>query len=297
MSGVPIIGKVFEEVERGVKYVGGQVIEAHEKAFDVAEKGFKHAVSEIDKNPLLKAIVVVAIVYFTVGAAVQYFSASAATTGVAAGSQSAMLASQTAAFGAEGAALTAQALASNAAVGAAAAGTAAAAVPAATTGAATTGAATAGAEAGASVAAGGEAAGGIGGWISANPVQATLLGQAGVGAAQGYAAGEAAKDNERSRREAEERAYAEAQRVRDERGLFGFDKDGNYGGSSGIIGSNVQGSVDEQGQPANAAATQTGTGATAAPIIAGQQVASVAPIKAPTVAVQRSELPKLNPRR
>ncbi len=52
MSGVPIIGKVFKEIEKGVK----------------------HVIKEIDKNPVLKAVVIAAAVYFTYSAAASYFS-------------------------------------------------------------------------------------------------------------------------------------------------------------------------------------------------------------------------------
>lgn len=276
MSGVPIIGKIFEEVQ----------------------KGLSHISKEIDKSDTIKAIIVVAAIYFTVGAATGAFSASGATGAATAGatSQSAMLASQTAAFGAEGAALTAEALASNAAAGAVVAGGASAAAPAAgsapTASAAATGTTTGTAAGTAETAGAAGAEGGIGGWIEANPTQATILGQATLGAVQGSSAEDAENKRQQIRKEEEDRARDE----RLNRGLLGYDREGKYAGKAGIVGSNIQ-------QPAQAGYNPTPqpmaqptaqAGAAAAPIVASQQVAAVSPIAAPTVAVQRTDLPKLN---
>ncbi len=273
MSGVPIIGKVFEDIEKGVKQVAGQV-----------EAGVKHAAKEIDKDPILKAVVLAAAVYFTVGAAVNYFSATAATGAATAGAttQAGMLASQTAAFGAEGAALTTEALASNAAAtGVVAAQTTqvAQAINASEV------AGTAGTEITKNVVKdeviNKGAGSGIGGWINKNPPQAVLLGQAGFGAIQGQNTEEARKAAEQVRRGEEDRAREE----RLNQGLFGYDRNGKYAGNSsaGIVAGQMQ---QQPEQPMASSAPP-------APIIASQQAAQVAPIVAPTVAVQRTNLPKI----
>ncbi len=214
-----------------------------------------------------------------------------------------MLAKQTSVFGAEGITLTGEALASNAAASGAVAAEAAQAAKAMQAAQQASEAANLASNA---QPVGGNGAGteitknvvkdevinkgassGIGGWVEANPVQATLLGQAGIGAASGYAAGEEDKNARNDRRAEEERAREE----RLNRGTFGFDRNGNYGGASnGLVSSAMQGAQQPIAQPA-----------TNAPIIASQQAAQIAPqqvtpIAAPTVAIQRADLPKLKPR-
>jgi len=228
MSNIPIIGKVFDAIK---------------------------------KNKILKAIVVAAVIYFTVGAAMEYFAASGASTAAAGGSMAATTTASTAAAttaGAAGAASTGTALTAGAAVAPAVAGTAAAApviaAPAAA-GAAATGTA---------------AAGGVTGWMAANPMTTMILGQGVAGAAGSY-----------EQRKAEEAAIAQRDKERTERGLFGFD----YEGRPGVITSAMQ-------QPTAEVAPQQ-VQAAQAPIVAGQQIA--APGTTPQqIPIQRKDLPKLN---
>ena len=235
MSGIPVIGKVFDAIK---------------------------------KNKILKAIVVAAVVYFTVGAAMEYFAASGASTAAAGGTMAATTTASTAAAttaGATGAASTGAALTSGAAAAPVVAGTAAAAAPVIAAPAA------AGAAAAGTTAAGTAAAGGVTGWMAANPMTTMILGQGVAGAAGSY-----------EERKAQEDAIAQRERERKDRGLFGFDYEGQ---PAGVITSAMQ-------QPAPAVAPQQ-VQAAQAPIVAGQQIA--APGTMPQqIPIQRKDLPKLN---
>jgi hypothetical protein len=122
---------------------------------------------------------------------------------------------------------------------------------------------------------------GMMGWLADNPMVTMMLGQGVTGAAAGYSA-----DKEATRRE-----EIEAKRLQD-RGLMGFDHEGNRGTVQSQMGGTVAEAVAEPTTPA----------ATAAPVaqqVAQQQVA--APIttapQAPTpqqVPVPREQLPQMN---
>jgi len=240
MSGIPVIGKVFDAIK---------------------------------KNKILSAIVVAAVVYFTVGAAMEYFAASGASTAAAGGSMAATTTASTTAAtaaGATGAASTGTALsagtATTATAGAGAAatgmatGSTVAAGGAGIAGAAAPGIAgiTTAGGAGTGLVAGEMAAAAAPSWFAANPMATMMLGQGVAGAAGSYEEGKA-----------QEAAIAQRERERTERGLFGFDYEGQ---PAGVVSSAMQ-------QPTATVEGQQ----VQAPVVAGQQVP-----------IQRKDLPKLN---
>ncbi len=246
MSGIPVIGKVFDKIK---------------------------------KNKILKAIVVAVVVYFTVGAAMEYFAASGASTAAAGGTMAATTTASTTAAtaaGATGAASTGAALtagtATTATVGAGATGAAATGVATGSTVAAG-GAGIAGAGApgiagittaggaGTGLVAGEAAAAAAPSWFAANPMATMMLGQGVMGAAGSY-----------EQEKAEKAALAQREKERTERGLFGF---GYEGQPAGVVSSMMQ-------QPTTAVEGPQ-VQATQAPVVAGQQVP-----------IQRKDLPKLN---
>ena len=249
MSSIPIVGKVFKAIK---------------------------------KNKILSAIVVAAVVYFTVGAAMEYFSASGATTAAAGGSMAATTTASTTAAtaaGATGAASTGTALTAGTATTATAAAGAEVGI-AGITGAGGAGTGLAAAEtAGAATSVFGTAlpavapavptGGGMLGWMAKNPMATMMLGQGVAGAAGSYEEGKA-----------QEAMIAQRERERKDRGLFGFDYEGQ---PAGVISSAMQ-------QPEVA---QQQVQAAQAPIVAGQQIA--APGTMPQqIPIQRKDLPKLN---
>ena len=234
MSGIPVIGKVFDAIK---------------------------------KNKVLKAVVVAAVVYFTVSAAASYFSTAGAEA--AAGSQ---LGGTVFTDTAAAAATETQALGMSTVgfdVGATVGADATAAAATATT------PASAGMVAGVPGAAGGVVGGAVTppiapepSWFAENPMATMMLGQGVMGAAGSY---EQAK--------AEEAALAQREQERKDRGLFGFDYEGQ---PAGVISSAMQQPV----APQQVQATQ-------APIVAGQQVATPGAIPQ-QIPIQRKDLPKLN---
>jgi len=254
MSGIPIIGKIFDAIM---------------------------------DSPVLKAVVVAAAVWFTAGTATAYFAAPQAGLGAAMqSSASSMWTATTNFFGADAAAsgaaeaaaeassITAEAAAASEGIGAttsiaeieaagAGAGAASAAEPTlAQLGTAPTTPSMAGAQlpgAGALPATAPAAYPGAGivNWMAKNPIPTMVIGQGLAGAS---AAG--------AEQEAADRAAAE----RRERGLMGFKYGGEYGG--GVVGSQMQ-------QPVGA-----GTQPIAAPTVAQQ-----APQQ---IMVPKEELPNLS---
>ena len=235
MSGIPVIGKIFDAIK---------------------------------KNKILKVIVIAVVIYFTVGAAMEYFAASGASTAAAGGSMAATTAASTAgatAAGATTAAATGTALTAGATTAATVAAPAIAAPAVAGTAAASTAAA-----------AGTTAATGVTGWMAANPMATMMLGQGVAGAAASH-----------EEKKTQEAAIAQRDKERKERGLFGFDYEGN---SAGVVSSAMQptGMIEEQQAQA-----------VAAPVVASQQIAGVQPVSnaqmVPTqIPIQRKDLPKLN---
>jgi len=248
MSGVPIIGKVYKKIM---------------------------------DTPLLKVAVIGAAIWFTAGTASAYYAAPELGLGAAMStSWTGMVSAFTGAAAAEGAAAQTAELAaasSSASAGAAtaevaAAGTATGATAGVTQAemlaAQTAGFGAEGAALTAEAAAGAEVAGGgVSGWMSANPLQTMMLGQAGVGAYQGHLADKAAKREEKRIEE-----------ERQSRGTMGFD----YLGKPGIVASQQGTMPSEPSVPASAA-----------PVVASQQVRTPI-VGRQQVAVQRENLPKLN---
>jgi hypothetical protein len=263
------------------------------------KKVFKKVKKELERNKVLKTIVVAAAVWFTVGTATAYFAAPEAGLGAAmSSSASSMWASTTQFFGAEAAATgnvaaqqevaalvspvesTATALNSGASISAVgelnaaeiaaeqafidSVPTVGGALQDAATGELmtnTTGSVLAAAPAATPAA----APSGLLSWVGKNPVASMMLGQAGVGAYSGYL-----NDKQLEREE---------DRYRD-RGLMGFDYKGNAGGP-GVVRSQTP-VQDATRQPIQAAAAPV----VAAPQVPGQQ--------RPVVAVPREQLPELN---
>lgn len=244
MSGlVKFISKAFKQTVKAIKKFGRQINR------------------EFNRSGILKAVAAVAIVWFTAGAAMNYFAAPSAGLGSAMSAQaSSMWSATTSFFGAEAAATGAT---TNAAVATplapaaevvgtemvgtvTGAGAGAGAGAAAGTGAemavtmpggalsASQTAALEGAAATAETAAA-AGSGGITGWMAKNPVSTMMIGQGISGAVQADAAAEAAADAEKAAKE-----------ERESRGLMGFDYNGNYGkpGQSGIVMSHLDPGID-----------------------------------------------------
>jgi len=238
------------------------------------------------KNPVLTTIVVAAAVWFTAGTAAAYFAAPQAGMGAAMStSATSMWTATTSAFAAEGAAVTTsgvevgavagagegvvagEAMAATEGVGALSASEAAlteasiaGTMPASATGAATT--------AGSTVAGGGGIINGAASWMGANPIPTMILGQAGVGAYQGYL---------------DDKADRRADEQRKERGLMGVDWAGGYQGQSpGIVNSQ------------QVAPQQTTGQAVAEPTVAAPTVAAQQPGNQTRRPVKKSNLPAMN---
>lgn len=258
MSGIPIIGKVFDEIQ---------------------------------KNPVLAVAVVAATVYFTAGASAgamapvsEASAAGTSTTAMAGASEAAATSTATAtatgtatgAAAAEGATAAGVTGAAETGVAGAGAAEAAGAGTAGIVGSTMPGAATAGAaEIGVTGAAGAgateaAAAAAAPSWFEAHPMATMLLGQAGIGAVSGYM-------QEEQQRKREEAKALEVKNARESRGLMGYDFQGNYGG---VIN--------------NAMVPRQGTAAQAAPIVANQQVQAPTVTNTQQVPVPKSNLPTLN---
>lgn len=250
-------------------------------AIPIVGKVFK----EIDSNPILKTVAIAAVIYFTASAASSYFSAEAATVASAGGGMAATTS----------ASATAASTASTAAGAASTAGAAGTGLTAGTVGTAGLNTTLPAALSATEIAAAETAASTLGSsatatnWFSKNPLATMILGQ-GISGAASTSEARRASDQ---KIELQKQMLAQKENARTDRGLMGF----NYDGSPGLINSRISQpppqdmTANVQGQNAPQVAPQ----ATAAPIIASQQVAPQQVDQSPQqVPIQRSDLPKLN---
>jgi len=266
MSSIPIVGKIFKK---------------------------------IDETPILKAVVIAAVIYFTASAASSYFSAQGATVAGAGGTMATTTVASASAASAAGAGAAAGSAGAAGAAGSAglSAGTVSTTALNVSLPTAMTTSQMAAAEVTASTLGSNAAATS---WFAQNPVATMMLGQ-GVSAAS---AADSAKEAAGKMADLKREEMAQRENARTERGLMGF----NYDGSKGIINSQVSApppGIDQAGgQPEPVPAQATSVQRVAAPTVAAPQ--SQAPIIASQqnqaqpgtppqqVAMKRSELPKLN---
>jgi len=261
--------------------------------------GIAKAIKKVFKSDVFKVIVVAAAVWFTAGTASAYFAAPEAGLGSAMSQSASTMWSQTTTFFGATAPVESAAVESAANVVAtplAEAG-ASAAVPIgeqagtafgeslvehgaemaaeSSTFAANTAAVApaAVAPAAAAVAPAAAAETGMLSWLKANPMATMMLGQGAAGAYGGYL------EDKQAEREAEERKN---------RGLMGYDSEGNYAGRKPSTESLLA-------SPSAPAAQAPAQSATTAPIVASQQVApqTVQSQQPQQVSVPRDELTKL----